>query len=202
MKGEYILWVVCITLFVGGLGFPVPENPLLMGGGYAIYQKAIPPHLGVFLCVLSILGGDFLLFTSIRLIFERPGFSGRIKDWVGNDRFERCESAFKNWGGWTLFIARFTFGLRAAAYVAAGALKYPWIRFLIVDSISVGIQVVLFIGIGYFAGDEIQKVAQTSERIILIITAAAILTIMITLFFSLIAKRMASRKGFNQGRKL
>lgn len=195
MKGEYILWVVCITLFVGGLGLPVPENPLLMGGGYAIYQKAISPIPGIILGFLSILCGDFLLFSTIRVIFKRPGFSNKIKNWVGNDRFNRCEIAFKNWGGWTLFIARFTFGIRAVAYVIAGALKYPWIRFLWVDGISVAIQVILFIGIGYYAGDEIQRVAHTSERILLLITVAGILTILIALFFTIISKKMTSKKS-------
>jgi membrane protein DedA with SNARE-associated domain len=193
VKEEYIFWVVCVTLFMGGLGFPVPENPLLMGAGYGLYQKTISPFYGLFFCFLSILSGDFILFASIRLIFRSPRFSYKVKEWVGRERYDKCQSAFYNWGGWTLFIARFTFGLRAAAYVAAGAMKYPWIRFVIFDCISVGIQVILFMGLGYFAGDEIQEITHTSEKILLFITIAALLTIIITVFFNFIVKRMASR---------
>ena len=62
-------WVIALTLFLGGLGAPVPENPILVGGGYVIYQDVSPPVFSLFLWYAAILGGDFFLFAFFHFPF-------------------------------------------------------------------------------------------------------------------------------------
>lgn len=188
-----VLWVVSLTLFLGGIGLPVPENPVLVGGGYAIYQKVVPLIPGFCLWYLSILCGDFFLYAIFHYFFRRPALSNLTKRWIGHDRLGRYQNAFVNWGGWTLFLARFTFGIRAVAYVTAGAVGYPWMRFLAVDGVSVAIQVLMFVGLGYYAGERIEWAKATSEKIILLISLAVLLTIL-TSGLSALMRRISKSK--------
>ncbi len=180
MKVHSVIWVVALTLFLGGVGFPIPENPILLGGGYAIFKAISPPLPSLCLWYLAILGGDAVLFSIAYWFFTRPPVASRVMRCVGEGRLKKYQTAFAYHGGWTLFLARFTFGLRAVAYIAAGAAHYPWPRFLAVDGLSVAIQVLLFVGIGYYAGEEIEWAKASSEKIALVLGLLAFVTVLIT----------------------
>lgn len=188
-----IIWAISFALFLGGLGLPVPENPVLVGGGYAIYQGLAPSIPGLCLWYAAIVCGDLVLFAVARWLFDRPSPSDWLKRWTGRRRFERYQRAFLSWGGWTLFLARFTFGIRAVAYFAAGAASYPWMRFVLVDAVSVAIQVLMFVGIGYYAGERVEWAKATSTRIALLLSIAAVLTLMFTWLYAALVRRISNR---------
>jgi membrane-associated protein len=193
MRVGPVIWVIALALLLGGLGLPVPENPALVGGGYAIYSGLVMTVPGLCLWYLAIVCGDVVLFAVARWFFARPSPSGWLKRWAGKKRFERYQKAFLNWGGWTLFLARFTFGIRTVAYFAAGAASYPWTRFLVVDGVSVVIQVLLFVGIGYYAGERVELAKTASTKIALLLSLAAILTLVFTWIYALFVRRLSNR---------
>lgn len=159
-----VFWAIAILLFLGGLGIPVPENPALMGGGYALHKHLSPPLVSLCVWYLAIMVGDSLLFASAYWLFTRPTLSELLDRYVGRKRLEEYRTTFAGRAGWTLFLARFTFGIRALVYLAAGAARYPWQRFLAVDGVSVAAQVLLFVGIGYYAGERIQWALSTGKK--------------------------------------
>jgi len=116
---------------------------------------------------LAIVAGDARLFAVSHWFFTRPAVAAFLKRVGGSNRLEAYRKAFAVRGGWTLFLARFTYGFRAVAYIAAGAAHYPWKRFLFVDGLSVVLQVILFVGVGYFAGEKIDWAEHASHKIIL-----------------------------------
>ena len=193
MRLGSVIWLIAFALLLGGLGLPVPENPALVGGGYAIYSGVVETIPGLCLWYLAIICGDIVLFGVARWFFGRPSPSGWLKRWAGKKRFERYQRAFLSWGGWTLFLARFTFGIRAVAYFAAGAASYPWIRFLVVDSVSVAIQVLMFVSIGYYAGERVELAKTASTKIALLLSLAAILTLIFTWVYALFVRRLWNR---------
>jgi membrane protein DedA with SNARE-associated domain len=193
MRIESVIWVIALALLLGGLGLPVPENPALVGGGYAIYRGVVATIPGLCLWYVAIICGDIVLFAVARWFFRRPSPSGWLKRWAGKKRFDRYQRAFLSWGGWTLFLARFTFGIRAVAYFAAGAASYPWIRFLLVDSASVAIQMLVFVGIGYYAGERVELAKTTGTKIALLLSLAAILTVIFTWIYTLFLRRLSNR---------
>ena len=93
----------------------------------------------------------------------------------------------------TLFLARFTFGIRALVYLAAGAARYPWQRFLAVDGVSVALQVLLFVGIGYYAGEKTSWAQTTGEKIALVLGICALGGMIISYVFSLILRKLSRR---------
>ena len=42
-----VLWGITLSLYAGGSGVPVPENALLIAGGYSLYQEICPPADGL-----------------------------------------------------------------------------------------------------------------------------------------------------------
>jgi membrane-associated protein len=186
-----VFWAIAVLLFMGGIGLPVPENPALMGGGYALHKHLSPPLVSLFVWYLAIMVGDLLLFASAYWLFTRPKLSEILDRYVGGKRLEDYRSAFSGRAGWALFFARFTFGIRALVYLAAGAARYPWQRFLAVDGVSVAIQVLLFVGIGYYAGEKTKWAQTTGEKIAFLLGICAVAGIIISYLSSIIVKRLS-----------
>jgi membrane protein DedA with SNARE-associated domain len=193
MKVESVFWAIALTLFLGGIGLPLPENPILMGGGYAIFKRIAPPAASLIVWYLAILAGDALLFAVSHWFFTRPAVAAFLKRVGGVNRLEAYRKAFAVRGGWTLFLARFTFGFRAVAYIAAGAAHYSWKRFLFVDGLSVALQVILFVGVGYFAGEKIDWAEHAAHKIVLFLGILAAISLLITWLASYLVRLLTER---------
>jgi membrane protein DedA with SNARE-associated domain len=195
-----VTWVIAVALFLGGLGLPVPENPLLLGGGYAIFKKVSPSATSLFFWWLAIVCGDLLLFGTAHWVFTRRATSNLLSRYLSESRLNRYRRAVAYRGALILFLARFTFGIRAVAYVAAGMAHYPWSRFLVVDSLSVAIQVVLFVGIGYYAGERVEWARATGEKAAVLLGIFVVVTAVATLLASAVLKKL-SGPGPVQGKE-
>ena len=189
-----VLWGITLSLYAGGSGVPVPENALLIAGGYSLYQEICPPTAGIPLWYAALICGDITLFLLVRWLFTRPAFSSVIDRFVRPEKLEKYKKAFSRHGGWTLFLARFTFGIRTAAYIAAGAANYPLRRFLVVDSASVAIQVLLFIGIGYYGSGQIEWAKAATHEIAILLTVFALLSVLVSVIAAMVIKRFAKQK--------
>jgi membrane protein DedA with SNARE-associated domain len=144
----------------------------------------------------------FFPFRLSLLAFYSRFLSGLLNRYVGRKKLEEYRTAFAQRAGWTLFLARFAFGVRALAYMAAGAARYPWRRFLAVDGVSVALQVILFVGIGYYAGEKTKWAQITGEKIALLLGIVGLAGIIISLLFSLVLQKLSkekSRQTENQG---
>lgn len=158
------------------------------------FTKGLRLSYLAFACgTLAILCGDFILYTVVRSFCSQPSLSDRLKRWTGRSLFEKYQQAFKSWGGWTLFLARFTFGVRAVAYFAAGAVAYSWMRFPVVDGLSVAIQVLMFVGMGYCAGEKVEWAEATGTKIALLLSIAAILPLIFTWIYVALVRRVSNR---------
>jgi membrane protein DedA with SNARE-associated domain len=193
LKVQSALWAIAILLFLGGLGIPVPENPALMGGGYVLHRHLSPPVTSLFVWYLAIMLGDSLLFASSYWLFTRPTLSELLDRYVGRKRLEKYRTTFALRAGWTLFLARFTFGIRALVYLAAGAARYPWQRFFAVDGASVAVQVLLFVGIGFYAGERTKWAETTGEKVALILAICALGGIVVSFIFSVLLRKLSAR---------
>ena len=201
LKVRSAFWAITILLFLGGLGIPVPENPALMGGGYVLHRHLSPPVVSLFIWYLAIMLGDSLLFASSYWLFTRPTLSELLDRYVGRKRLEEYRTTFAGRAGWTLFLARFTFGIRALVYLAAGAARYPWQRFLAVDGVSVAVQVLLFVGIGFYAGERTTWAQSTGEKIALLLGICAVGGMVVSYISSILLRKLSNRNKEEEGGK-
>lgn len=71
---------------------------------------------------------------------------------VKRQRLRAVDKYFKEHGGKTIFIARFTSFLRALAAITAGSMKMPFKQFFAYDFAGAAIWSIVITGLGYFLG--------------------------------------------------
>jgi membrane protein DedA with SNARE-associated domain len=160
--GYFILFGL---LFACGLGLPLPEDiPLLLAGYFVANGKM---HL-VIACVvawLGIIGGDCVLYhfgKKYGLNITKVPFIGKH---VTQVRILRAEQLFNRWGVWVVAVGRLFAGIRGAMVVAAGTIRFNFIKFVIADGLAAVVSGGLFISLGYWAGKKLGSVAEMRERI-------------------------------------
>lgn len=147
--GYFILFGL---LFACGLGFPLPEDiPLLLAGYFVAQGKMHIVHAGI-VAWLGIIGGDCVLYSFGRrygLNITRVPFVGKH---VTRERILRAEELFNAWGVWVVGVGRMVAGVRGAMVVAAGAIRFNFVKFLIADGIAALFSGGIFVALGYWAG--------------------------------------------------
>ena len=137
-----------LSLIGSGLVLPVPEELIILTGGYFTAKGLLSAHIGIPLCIASLLIGDSILFYLARIgsnyatgIHDRFVKLGLERTWVFSpDHPLRA-----------VFIMRFITGLRMIAPVYAGLNRASWGPFLLVDFIAlcIYIPIVYYLGMRY-----------------------------------------------------
>lgn len=167
-----------MVLILCGLGLPLPEDVVLLAGGYLAHQGVTryPITLGV--CLIGVVTGDNSLFflgrrfgTGIVRYFGlgSPSLQGRIAYW---------QEFMRRHGHRAIFYGRFLAGLRALIYLSAGTLGVPPIRFFFYDVLGAVISVPIVVSLGYLFGKEIEVVVRYiggAERVVGLVAALSII---------------------------
>ncbi len=122
--------LVGVTVVLGNIGVPVPEETVLLVGGYFAAKGLLDLRGLIPTAILSATGGDSLGYW-----VGRRGGRGLLLQYgaalgITRDRLQGAERYFERYGGWTVFLARFIAGLRFMAGPLAGAFRMPFTRFL------------------------------------------------------------------------
>ncbi|MBI3779881.1 MAG: DedA family protein [candidate division NC10 bacterium] len=122
--------LVAVTVVLGNLGAPVPEETILLVGGYFAAKGLLNLWGLIPTAILSATGGDSLGYWlgcwGGRRFLLQYGPALRVT----HQRLVRAEKYFERYGPWTVFLARFIAGLRFMAGPLAGAFGMPFTRFL------------------------------------------------------------------------
>ena len=96
----------------------------------------VPAFLG---CFLGIWLGDALLYACARGIGRPLLEKSWFRRWITPEAVARSEAWFARRGTWLLVSSRFVPGTRLPTYVAAGFLRLPFMRFLLVTGLTVAL---------------------------------------------------------------
>lgn len=152
-------------LFACGLGFPMPEDIPLLLAGFAIAQGKMSLPIAATLAWCGIIGGDICLYHLGRkygLQITKLPFVGRF---MTRSRIERAERLFERYGIWVVAVGRLLTGVRGAMVVAAGTIRYSFLKFIIADGLAALVSGGLFIAAGYWGGRKIGDPIETMRRI-------------------------------------
>lgn len=144
--------MIFVLLFACGLGLPLPEDIPLMAGGYFIALGQMHPITVCILAWCGIVGGDCVLYRFGRkygLNITRVPIIGHH---VTKERILKAERLFDRWGIWVVAVGRMVAGIRGAMVVAAGAIRFNFIKFVIADGLAALISGGLFVLLGYWLG--------------------------------------------------
>jgi membrane protein DedA with SNARE-associated domain len=161
--GGYL--VLFLILFSMGLGLPVPEDiPLIISGALIAHGKFhwVPAGIAAW---CGIMGGDIVLYhlgKKFGLEITRVPFIGKH---VTRQRIERVEGLFERYGVWVVAVGRLFAGIRGAMVVAAGAIRFRFVTFVIADGFAALVSGGLFMLLGYWLGQNMTALMRDVERV-------------------------------------
>jgi len=153
--GHFTYPGVFLVLLATGLGLPIPEElPIVIAAMMSRWE--VMHWWGALLsCLGGVLAGDMLLYAVGRQ------FGRRILEWPAARRIltpkreAQVMEAYHRHGLKFLILARLVMGLRAAAFLTAGLVRVPFLRFLLVDVAAVLVSVTLAFGLAYAVADSV-----------------------------------------------
>lgn len=181
----FLHWAIFLSLILGGLGFPIPEDiPLILAG--VVASKGAAPlvsislvcYFGVVLADLMIYGVGYKFGPRLLSYGTRSPFLPSVTP----ERVEKVREGLRRKRFMYIFLGRHLFPLRSVTFLTAGALRIPFVEFLISDLIAAFISVTMMIFIGYLLGETItpEMIQHIGNEIH---WYGGILTIIVVLFF-------------------
>lgn len=158
-------WLALVAVFAlpaleasAFVGFVFPGETALVLGGVLASRGHLP--LGAVLA--AGIGGAIIGDTVGYVIGRRWGrriLSSTMGRFVKQEHYDKAERALARWGGWTVFIGRFTAALRVLVPGLAGIGHMPYRRFLAFNVAGGAIWGALAVLLGYFAGSQWHRIA-------------------------------------------
>jgi membrane protein DedA with SNARE-associated domain len=153
-------FVLCGLLFSCGLGVPIPEDIPLLVAGALIGSGHMHLGLAAVLAWCGIIGGDCVLYYlghHFGLNITKLPVIGKH---VTKARILRAEKLFLHYGVWVVAVGRLFAGIRGAMVIAAGTIRFSFIKFFIADGLAALVSGGLFLFLGYKFGQNLHRVAK------------------------------------------
>lgn len=176
---HYGYWAVIVTLLLENAGIPLPGETILLMASFLCYsQHELKLSWLIVAATIAATIGDNVGFAlgnyGGRPLLLRYQAFFRIRP----STVERGERLFESYGAFTVFFARFVFGMRIVAGPLAGALRMPWKKFAIFNFLGAAVWVTVIAGAGYLFGRHWERLAHVMKRfdavVAILVVAAAI----------------------------
>lgn len=173
---SYVL--VFLILLACGFGVPIPEDITLIAAGILAYYGTANVWGMIGIGLAGVMVGDTVMFW----LGRHYGLALTSKPFVAwilpEKRLARVSAVLNAKGDKILFAARFTPGLRAPLFFAAGALGVPFRVFLLYDGLAALISVPAIVYSVYFFGQQMEEVIAAIQHanrgiVVLIVAVAA-----------------------------
>jgi len=172
---------VAVATALGGLVIPIPEEAVLLLVGYGTATGLTTFWPTIVVCWLSLLCSDFIIFSlsrhGSRLLF-------RVQNRISQTKFHTYEEHMKLHAGKTIFVLRFTPGLRLLSMLLAGSRHIKTRTFIYADALALSIYVPLAIFIGFHFHANLTRIITQVQAVrhALSLIAVLIVGILIVLF--------------------
>jgi membrane protein DedA with SNARE-associated domain len=156
-----VLFVLC------GLGFPLPEEIVLLAAGYVCHEfpERVELPLMMLWCGGAILVGDGIPYVLGRVFGVRLLRVRWLRLVVTKQRLANFDRWFRRRGDWVILIARFIPGLRVVAFFTAGTMKMSWQRFVCLDGLGILLIVPLLTWLGFHSAEFIGSMITTVQKV-------------------------------------
>ena len=179
-------WIVahgCLGIFfilmLGLFGLPIPDEPLLIFGGYLVFQRKLN--------LLGVLSASFfgsavgisISYLLGRLVGQRIVCHYGYFVGIDSERIHRVYDWFTGMGHWILMLGYFVPGVRHITAIVAGVSEWEIAPFMLFAYLGAFVWVSTFLCIGYFFAEQWAQVADTiHENLVLAsCTVGAIVTL-------------------------
>ncbi len=147
--------ILVVMTYVGSLGIPFPVTLVVIAAGALVRQGVLDWRLAVLACLV----GSALADNSEYLLGRLAG--GWIKlRWGQKPTWQHALAAINRQGWWAIVLTRFWLTPLAPAVNLVAGSRYPYARFLFFDLSGQMLWVLLYGGLGYIFGAQLEVVSQ------------------------------------------
>ena len=134
---------------LGCIGFPFPEDAVLLSCGFLISQRIIMPLPAFLVVYTAVMISDFFIYSLGKKYGRAVITHRRSRRLLPPEKLHFLESRFRKFGVLTFVIGRQIIGVRAQTILAAGVLDMPLRTFLLTDACAAFLTVLLLVSLGY-----------------------------------------------------
>jgi membrane protein DedA with SNARE-associated domain len=183
----YGYFAIFSLLVLGIVGLPVPDEFLLTGCGFLVYQG----HLRLIPTVASALAGSMSGITCSYLIGRTVGWKflhSRVGRWlhIKDRNIQRVHDWFNRIGHWALMVGYFIPGVRHFTAIVAGTSKLEYHAFAMYAYSGATLWVSIFIFIGYHFGErwpQILGLVEHNLKLASVVAGALVLAYLLFRYF-------------------
>jgi len=149
---------IVLLLALTGLGLPVPEEVPVVLSGWASANGQMNPWLAFFACLVGALIGDCLVYA-IGYHFGHNLLRDHrlLARFLHAEREQRVEEMIQQHGLKVFFLGRILVGLRSTVFLAAGVLRIPFRRFILMDAFSASVIIGVVFALSYRYARQIEQ---------------------------------------------
>jgi membrane protein DedA with SNARE-associated domain len=178
-----------LTIFFATLStvvLPVPEEATLLAAGYAVRLGRTSLVAGALAAWLAVMIGDTIAYFVGRALLARALRTRAGRALLPEARRAWAEELVAGHGARAIVLGRFFVGVRGFIYFAVGASRFPFARFLAVDSAAGVVEVGGLVAVGFGLGELRVRVGTGID-----LAAAAVL---LAAFFGPLLVRLVRRR--------
>jgi len=159
-------------------GMPLPEEVAIVYAGVQSAEGDLAWPMAFAACLVGALVGDVVMYGighrfGHSLIRRKPKLAWLLHA----EREEQFEQAIKRHGFKVMLLARFMVGVRGPAYLAAGAVRVPFRRFVLWDLVAATTVVGTFFAASYYFGRDIARMLQDVEVVVTVVVLTVVAVI-------------------------
>jgi membrane protein DedA with SNARE-associated domain len=183
---------IFVAVVLGNIGFPIPEETILVLGGYMAQRGILRIEIVMAIGIVSAVTGDGIGYWLGRRYGRRA--IERYGRWVHITpaRLDKVCALVARYGAWAVFCARFVAGLRFMAGPLAGATGLRPLAFAMGNVLGACVFVPMVVALGYLLGrtfgDDIERLVHHVEYLAL--GAALVLTLVLVIARAVRAHRV------------
>lgn len=175
---HYGYWAVAAALLLENLGLPLPgETVLLLASLLAYTERDLRIGWIIAVGTAATVAGSMLGYAigdyGGRPLLERCRYILHVNDAA----LRRSEELFGRYGSFTIFFARFVFGLRVILGPMAGILRMPWKKFVVFNLLGAALWVTVISVAGYSFGGHWRRLIYFMKRFDLVLGAVFVLIV-------------------------
>jgi membrane protein DedA with SNARE-associated domain len=178
VEAQIALWIagfsypaVFLLLVLCGVGVPLSEELVIITGGLVVAKSGASLPVMVCAAYLGILAGDSALYRLGRSLGPRVFSHPKLSKMLTPERITFLQKLFARRGAVAVFLARFLPGVRAPAFLLAGASGVSYRRFLLADGIAAWIPALGMTWLGYRFGTQVLEDVQGGLRWLVLVAA-------------------------------
>lgn len=161
-------------LVLTGCGLPIPEEVAIVVAGVLSAEGKLHPPTALAACLVGCILGDCVMYAvGYRWGDSLLGVHPRLARLLHAKREKRFEEAVQRHAFKVMLLSRFLVGVRGPVYLAAGAVRISFRRFLLIDMFCASLVVSTFFLLAYLFGEGVMNRIREAE----LTATAAVLSI-------------------------